>query len=222
MTRHELTLPEEIDLRTTVAGGAARTMELLRQRGVGDWTFENPGPLEPLLDAAFAAERRAERAERRAFVERNLSRTDALTGLLNARGWEEFLGRESARCQRHRYSASIVVIDLDDLKQVNDSRGHLAGDLLLKLVANVLRAALRRGDVVARIGGDEFAILAVGEDPPDIDRVVRRLQMALDDAGVQASVGAALHHPDDDIVESFNAADRSMYAVKQRRKVSRG
>ncbi|HEY6003356.1 MAG TPA: GGDEF domain-containing protein, partial [Anaeromyxobacter sp.] len=88
-----------------------------------------------------------------------LARTDALTGLPNRRALEEELSRAAARALRGRSPLSALVLDVDRFKQVNDAHGHAAGDAVLAGVAARTAAALRVGDFVARIGGEEFAVL---------------------------------------------------------------
>ena len=89
-----------------------------------------------------------------------LSQTDPLTGLGNARVLEERIRDETARARRYRHPLSLLFIDVDGLKRINDQAGHVAGDAALRRVASALREAARRTDVAARWGGDEFALLA--------------------------------------------------------------
>lgn len=84
---------------------------------------------------------------------------DSLTGVFNRRHLDARLGEEFARARRHRHSLSLILADLDRLKVVNDQKGHAAGDEVLREVAALLRRNVRREDIVARIGGDEFCIL---------------------------------------------------------------
>jgi diguanylate cyclase (GGDEF)-like protein len=158
--------------------------------------------------------RRAERAERLALA-------DALTDLPNRRGWWDAVRREAARCTREDRTALIAVVDLDDLKTVNDSDGHLAGDLLLVQAARSLRSALRAGDLVGRVGGDEFAVFAVSGEDRSIVVVVNRLREALDAAGIRASIGYVTVDPGADTTACYAEADDAMYEDKARRKGSR-
>jgi diguanylate cyclase len=87
------------------------------------------------------------------------ARTDALTGLANRRGWNEQLSRELAQAQRSGRPVSVALMDIDDFKRFNDSRGHQAGDRLLVAAAAAWQGQLREGDVLCRWGGDEFAAL---------------------------------------------------------------
>jgi diguanylate cyclase (GGDEF)-like protein len=147
-----------------------------------------------------------EDAERRAA-------TDALTGVLNRRGWDEALAREEDRCRRHELDAAVFVIDLDELKQTN-SRGHAAGDDLLRRCAAALQQAVRAHDVVARVGGDEFAVLAVRADKPAAEQLGRRLRSELERAGVNATVGAACIDEGPGLGAAWELADHRMLAGK--------
>ncbi|MEY2450043.1 MAG: diguanylate cyclase, partial [Acidimicrobiaceae bacterium] len=112
-----------------------------------------------MLATVFAANKQADQWRERATKAEAESLTDELTGLLNARAWWRALRREAARCDRYRLDAVVAVIDLDELKMVNDTHGHLGGDLLLRSAAQQLTRTLRASDIVARIGGDEFGVL---------------------------------------------------------------
>jgi len=170
-----------------------------------------------LLSTLLASERevaawrrRAQRAEAEALL-------DPMTGLANRRGWQMVLDREEQRCARYGAAASVLVLDLDGLKAVNDRQGHAAGDALIRQASHVLREAFRTSDVLARLGGDEFAVLAIETDPVAALRERDRVQALFDRAGVRASVGVASRHPDDGLVGAWASADRDMYRVKRAR-----
>lgn len=91
--------------------------------------------------------------------EKLLARTDSLTGIANVRAFYEILNNEIEKARRYDHPVTIVYMDLDDFKKLNDSYGHLAGDELLKEIAALIRGTIRNVDIEARIGGDEFAIL---------------------------------------------------------------
>ncbi len=107
------------------------------------------------------------------------ARTDALTGLLNHGAMQVRLREEIARARRDDAALSCVILDLDDFKHVNDSRGHQAGDELLRAVADILRAELRPYDQVARYGGDEFVLLLPGSDEATAYAVAERVRDAV-------------------------------------------
>ena len=153
-------------------------------------------------------QRRAERAESDAT-------RDALTGLANRRAWDAVLAAEEVRCQRYGHPASVVVVDLDGLKQVNDSEGHAAGDRLLRRAAEVLRRAARHADVVARLGGDEFGLLAVETGAEGGRVTAQRVRAALTAGGVGASVGVGARAHGVPLTAAWQDADRAMYEEKQ-------
>jgi diguanylate cyclase len=142
--------------------------------------------------------------------------TDPLTGVGNRRAWDRLLEAEEARCRRYGSVASLVAIDLDELKRVNDRDGHAAGDRLLLRTAQVIDSTRRAADVVARLGGDEFGVLAVECDEPAAKVLADRLRGALDAAGVRASVGHATRQPTGTLAQAWSAADADMYAHKRR------
>jgi diguanylate cyclase (GGDEF)-like protein len=166
-----------------------------------------------------AMERRGWDAIEKAKSAERESRIDPLTGLPNRRRWNEAAATEEARCRRHGLRALVAVVDLDDLKAANDGEGHLAGDVLLRIAGQRLRAAVRDTDLVARVGGDEFAVLAVDADGAPA-ALSRRLETALAEAGVRASVGVSVVEPDTTVADAYDRADRLMYERKRRRKAT--
>lgn len=174
--------------------------------------------LSSLLQAEtdFAAEaRRRERAEAEAL-------SDGLTSLFNRRGWIRLLAGEEGRCRRYGHPAGVIVLDLDDLKPVNDSAGHFAGDELLARAAATMTAVKREQDLVARVGGDEFAVLAVECDRAGTDALVTRLRAAFAAAGIRASFGSAMRRPAEGLEQAWAEADQAMYVEKERAHRLRG
>ncbi|HEU4657766.1 MAG TPA: GGDEF domain-containing protein [Capillimicrobium sp.] len=145
-----------------------------------------------------------------------LSRADPLTGCLNRRGLQERLDGELARATRDESPLSLVLIDLDHFKAVNDRHGHPAGDALLCWTVERIRDAIRPMDALGRLGGDEFAVLLPGADPEQARDVAERIERVLAPR-TGASTGAA-SFPGDGIVsaELHAAADRRLYAAKAR------
>ena len=167
-----------------------------------------------LLSTLLAAELRLDETRRRAERAEADALLDPLTGLVNRRGWQMLLDREEQRCRRYGTVASVLAIDLDGLKTVNDQSGHAAGDALLHRAAQVLRDAFRSTDVAARLGGDEFAVLAVETDTVGAQHERHRLQRLFDTAGVPASVGVATRQPVTGLAGAWAAADAEMYRIK--------
>ena len=170
-----------------------------------------------------------EQARSSALVEEldRLSREDPLTGLANRRAWDEALARECARAARDGGDLSILLCDLDGLKTINDRLGHPVGDAALRTVGSLLRDHAREADLVARIGGDEFAVLSPGADLLGATELAERLRRLVDDAGTAAglgegtiSVGVADWEGGDDTAETLMLrADRRLYRAKATRNV---
>jgi diguanylate cyclase (GGDEF)-like protein len=161
---------------------------------------------------------------------RQASLSDALTGLPNSRFMLGYLGRELSRAERLERPVSILVLDLDDFKTINDSYGHHAGDRALREVARVLRETIRPYDICVRYAGDEFIIVLpdCGQEEAEAKRL--ELQRAIDQATFEAapgqpvrlrfSIGAAVFPMDGSTYEGLLAtADRRMYRDKRSRKV---
>jgi diguanylate cyclase (GGDEF)-like protein len=151
--------------------------------------------------------RRAERAEAEALV-------DELTGLFNRRGWERLIEREEARSMRYGHGATVVMMDVDGLKRMNDQHGHTAGDRVLIGVAGALRSVIRENDVAARLGGDEFAILAVEYDDDGRYGLFERLKGAFTAQGLTVSLGFAQREHRGGIAAAIQRADAAMYEYK--------
>jgi diguanylate cyclase len=143
---------------------------------------------------------------------------DLLTGLLNRGGWERFIQHEEARFRRFGDLASVVMLDLNNLKTVNDTQGHDAGDDYLRRAAEAMRTTVRESDVLARLGGDEFGIIAVGATPEQAEILVHRLDVNLTAAGVSSSFGHAPYTVIAGFPGAMREADRLMYESKKQRK----
>jgi diguanylate cyclase (GGDEF)-like protein len=148
---------------------------------------------------------------------RRVSRSDPLTGCLNRRGFEERFAEELSRAERSGHHLSMLLVDLDDFKRVNDDHGHAAGDELLCWAIDTMAGVVRPSDAVARLGGDEFALLVPGAGSAEAELLGERVQAALA-AKAPASVGAATW-PDDGIDREalHQRADVALYARKHRR-----
>lgn len=155
---------------------------------------------------------------------------DPLTGLYNRRLLEDRLGSELAAAQRHGRAVSLLMVDIDHFKAVNDRWGHLAGDEALRMVADTLRGAIRKEDFLARFGGEEFVVIARETGLEGAHQFGERLRAAVEarrcdwhearigvtvSVGVTVSIGLAEFVAGRTERELFEAADRALYLAKQ-------
>ena len=175
-----------------------------------------------------------EQARTQTLLERleRLSNEDALTGLANRRRWDEGLAAACARAAHGGPPFAVMLVDVDHFKQINDAFGHPAGDATLRALADLLRAHVRTGDLAARIGGDELAVLLPGAD---LDRAVRLAEQlraaaqllqpsrpAAGPTGVSLSMGvASTAHSGTGAEALLAAADAQLYLAKQTRNAVR-
>lgn len=190
---------------------------------------------ERLILKAYAMVAEAERliAAQRQRIKtlESLSFSDELTGLVNRRGFELALKREISAVQRDpNASGTVVMIDLDGFKLVNDRFGHAAGDAYLKAVAEVLSNTLRDSDCIARIGGDEFAVLLPHTRSSTGQRRATQLQAQINGTcltwqglslPLRASLGAAAYVGGDTMEDVMKRADARLYGNKAQRKSKR-
>lgn len=188
------------------------------------WSEADLPVLEVLGEETGRAVTRARRHD--ADVEQALM--DSVTGLVSHRQLVRVLDKEVARAGRAGASVAVIFTDLDEFKRINDEHGHDAGNRVLAMYADVLRATLRREDTAARYGGDEFVCILPGADREQAGAVAERIQQAFHEAG-QAESAAAGCRPSvscgiavfpidgDDAATTLNAADSALLRVKQER-----
>jgi diguanylate cyclase (GGDEF)-like protein len=176
--------------------------------------------LEELERLAFRAGPALDNARR--FGEaRALADLDALTGLHNRRYFHEVFEREIARAQRYNRRLSLIVVDLDDFKAVNDRVGHLSGDSVLAEVAARIRSAVRSADIPCRVGGDEFAVILPECARSEAERLAGRIAgtvhaRTIGQTGLlNLSAGIAELRPDEDAAALFERADEALYRAKE-------
>lgn len=207
----------------TAAGDRALALDLPCGQCGGRWVSVvlNPvgdGQLHGVINDI--TERKRSEANARELAER-----DALTGLLNRRGFER-LATHALAAATPESGAALLLIDLDGFKQVNDTQGHDAGDTLLIHVARVLEALVRRSDILARFGGDEFVVQLIGiSDPATARRIAQNIVAALSrpfalesdrPVRIGASVGVVVTFgPDDSLDDVLRRADAAMYQAKR-------
>ena len=154
-----------------------------------------------------------------------LMTTDGLTQLHNKRYFDETLDKEAARAKRYKRSFSLLVFDIDHFKHINDTFGHLAGDAILRQIGAVILGRLRRNDVVARIGGEEFALITpeVGLDGASelagkINRLIRDTRFEFEGTRVEVTVSVGVaewqaHY--EGAGDLFKAADDKLFEAKR-------
>lgn len=145
---------------------------------------------------------------------------DALTGLANYREFMDTLEREVHRAERSNHSFALLLLDLDDLKGINDRYGHLAGNRALKRLSGVIKEQCRATDLAARCGGDEFAVVLIDADPGMANRIKQRIQRALRDGrerpALNVSIGVGIYPEDGRTAsELLESADRLLYKRKK-------
>jgi diguanylate cyclase (GGDEF)-like protein len=149
-----------------------------------------------------------------------LARTDMLTGLLNRRAFEDRFEQEFARATRHGLPLSLLLVDVDNLKELNDRAGHRAGDMALQETASALRKGSRISDICARWGGDEFVVLAPGTGRSDAVQLAERIRPDAGSGrpdGLTVSIGVATldpGRPDGTPYALMSGADAALYAAK--------
>ena len=154
-------------------------------------------------------------------LEESLARVDGLTGVMTGRSFQQSAAEVIGLASRTESPFSLIYVDLDDFKKVNDTRGHAEGDRALKAVATALMQSVRRTDLVGRLGGDEFAVLLPDTDDAGAREVIEKIRSNLAataaDAGwpIGASIGAAVYlTPPEDTEEAIAQADELMYRAK--------
>ncbi|MFQ5626105.1 MAG: GGDEF domain-containing protein [Methyloligellaceae bacterium] len=169
-------------------------------------------------------------AQRQVIELENRVDEDVLLPVLNRRGFDRELERTLAYIKRHGTDISLIFIDLDDFKSVNDLHGHAVGDAALFHVTDILLANVRRSDIVARLGGDEFAILLHRANEEAAFKKADQLVRALASSGlvhdgkeipISLTAGTTQLRGGDTLVTALERADKLMYKAKARRKDAR-
>jgi diguanylate cyclase (GGDEF)-like protein len=173
--------------------------------------------------AALALER--ERALDSAEAYAHAAAVDPVTGVFNRRYFQVRLDEELQRSHRHQIPLALLMIDIDDFKRVNDSHGHLAGDIILRDVGEILRRSVRVFDVCARFGGEEFVIIMPGSSSENALRIAERIRERIETyrpadrtlatTRVTVSVGLAVSSSEATVSQLLERADQALYAAKR-------
>ena len=206
------------------------TLGLLHLRRAKEQSSENTSSIESSLNLATAVAEEASLALGNLRVRESLheqSVRDPLTGLYNRRFLEEFLLRELARADRKKHSLSIITLDIDHFKRINDSLGHGAGDIVLRRIGLLLQGFVRQSDIACRIGGEEFSVLLpeasmqiAAQRAENIRKAVQELRLKYENhdlSGITISLGVAAF-PDHGTTPDalIRAADEALYDAKFR------
>ena len=178
---------------------------------------------KPFSGLALMARLRAQLRQKQRYESiREQLRVDPLTGAFNRGYFDVHAWRLAARCRAARKSLAVLMLDVDNLKQVNDARGHAVGDRVLKEIVNRVTSALRPSDLVARMGGDEFAVampeMGLAAALQIAERLRSRVSEApIDGAGATVSVGAAVSSSDEEeeLEVTLERADTALYLAKR-------
>jgi diguanylate cyclase (GGDEF)-like protein len=179
--------------------------------------------IEHLREQLSRSEARIEALEKSAHE-------DALTGLLNRRGFERAFAQAIAYLKRYGGSAALLYLDLDRFKPINDKFGHAVGDVVLQEVARLMLGSVRASDIAARLGGDELALVLWNLDAMQMTAKMRALETLVENASfevqgakldVGVSIGGVMLSPEDNLSSAISRADADMYARKKERKAGR-
>jgi two-component system cell cycle response regulator len=198
----------------SAASGGDDIVTALRE-GAHDYLRKSPEPAELLarVAAAYRVKQLQDQLRERAEELDSISRTDHLTGLHNRRHADEHLRGALAAAARHGFALTVLLVDVDHFKRVNDSRGHSGGDEVLFEVAQVLSRGVRTEDLVARWGGEEFLVVALHTDADAAAVLAERLRRTVEEScGVTISIGGATSSGGS--ASSLDVADRNLYAAK--------
>ncbi|NVD35018.1 GGDEF domain-containing protein [Marinobacter lutaoensis] len=210
--------PHRAEYRLSLEGELYGYLELHRRTRFSEEELE---AIEVFIGAAICPIRNACR-----FIAlEQMALTDTLTGVPNRRALDEDLGRICHLANRHNESHSLILVDLDHFKAVNDTHGHLIGDQVLRMSADGLTRTLRNSDRVYRFGGEEFAVLLPHTDAPHAREAAERIRLALASLAldrlvgaplcITASCGVATHLAGEGPEQWLARADEALYRAKQ-------
>lgn len=200
------------------------------RNGAVDYLFKpiRPEILLETVDAFFKKRKLKQEEKHKQQGFKKMALHDGLTGLANRILLDQYMEKILARAERNKQRFSVMFIDLDNFKHVNDSLGHQAGDELLKSISLCLKGCMRDEDIISRIGGDEFVVVLSSEsNDKGIDKITKRLMKAISEmvqsggygANVSASIGISTFPDDGTDAEALLAnADTAMYMAKKQGK----
>jgi diguanylate cyclase (GGDEF)-like protein/PAS domain S-box-containing protein len=215
------------ELWDTILNGKVYHHTLINKKKNGDLYYEKK-TISPLKDendriVGFISTGKDVTQETMLYQEvEHIAMTDQLTGVYNRRKFEELYALESERARRFSHPLSMILIDIDHFKTVNDTYGHSIGDETLKHLAEIVQKNIRKIDSFARWGGEEFLVLSPGTDLDNIQKLAEKLRRAVESADffeaghITISLGVTVFEKEDTFSELFKRADRSLYAAKEK------
>ncbi len=159
---------------------------------------------------------------RRVLEERSVGEVDTLTGLRNLRGFQRRVSEEIRRAKSEGHRLWLFILDANNLKVVNDTQGHGKGDELLKGIAEILGGKSKARDVVARIGGDEFAVLLTATNEDGVEKYWERMETYFKGIRVSVAAGVTEFRIGEEFDQAKERADESMYKAKEYQKEESG
>jgi diguanylate cyclase (GGDEF)-like protein/PAS domain S-box-containing protein len=215
------------ELWDTILSGEVYHNTLINKKKNGDLYYEKK-TISPLKDendriVGFISTGKDVTQETMLYQEvEHIAMTDQLTGVYNRHKFEELYALESERARRFSHPLSMILIDIDHFKTVNDTYGHSIGDEVLKHLAEIVQKNIRKIDSFARWGGEEFLVLSPGTDRDNIQKLAEKLRRAVESADfleaghLTISLGVTVFDKEDTFSELFKRADRSLYEAKEK------
>jgi two-component system cell cycle response regulator len=224
LTEGDKTVRIPFSSRQDELGDMVSAYETFRRKLIRSDVLSMGQELKPLATSRYALALKRTTAKGEEY--KRLASIDALTGVINRREFIVLAKKEVSRLQRHADNLSVLILDVDYFKQINDTHGHSEGDRVLKIVAQTIAAALREADVLGRIGGEEFAVLLPSTDEPAaqvtaerIRSAIERLRIQIGDQEIQItiSIGVSEYQLTEGLIDSaMLRADKALYQAKHK------
>ena len=221
---------ETADIPVIIISASNSDDNIIKALDLGASDYVNKPVVYPILAARMRTALRVKQATLELEVVnqelRRLATTDPLTRLANRRHFFSLAHAEFAKAQRHKRPLSIIMMDVDEFKQINDTHGHAAGDRALDILADCCREAVRESDLVGRIGGEEFAICCPDADLSGATAIAERIRVTCEKRTIHygqlqfnftVSLGVTTRNSEDDSFEDMlNRADQLLYQAKNK------
>jgi diguanylate cyclase (GGDEF)-like protein len=222
LTEGDKTVRIPFSSRQDELGDMVSAYETFRRKLIRSDVLSMGQELKPLATSRYALALR--RTTEKGEEYKRLASIDALTGVSNRREFMALAKKEVSRLQRHEDQLSVLILDVDYFKRINDTYGHSEGDRVLKIVAQSIAAALREADVLGRIGGEEFAVLLPSTDETAAQVTAERIRSAIEGLRIQIgeqeiqitiSIGVTEYQVTESLIDpAMLRADKALYQAK--------